>query len=387
MTRCQRIPSYRKAKGFTLVELMIAVTLSLFIAIGLIALYLNIARTNNEMAKTHGQIESGRFASHILQNDIAHGGYWGTYNPKFDNLAYSAVPDDVPNAVPDPCKSFATWTAQDQTNMLGIPVQTYEDVPTSCAALLVNKLANTDILVVRHAEVCLPGATNCEALDNNKLYFQSSLNSSCAGAPTYPTYVMSNVSTAFTLTNRGCTALAPRRKVITHIYYVRDFAITADDGVPTLVRSELDYAGATPTLAQQPPVPLIEGIEGFRVEVGVDSLSKTGAAVDYTAAVAWVNAVTQVTATNRGDGAVDGEYVRCTTTLPCTAAQLMNVVALKVFVLARTREATPGFTDGKTYQLASSSTGPTVTPGDNFKRHLFNNTIRLVNVSGRRETP
>ena len=60
------------------------------------------------------------------------------------------------------------------------------------------------------------------------------------------------------------------------------------------------------TLAHQPPVALVEGIEAFRIELGVDDLSKTGAAVDYTAAVNWQDPDDRTTPTNRGDGVPDG---------------------------------------------------------------------------------
>ncbi len=51
------------------------------------------------------------------------------------------------------------------------------------------------------------------------------------------------------------------------------------------MRSQFDFDGTT--LAHQAPVALIEGIEGFHVEFGVDDVSETGAAVDYTAPIAW----------------------------------------------------------------------------------------------------
>lgn len=387
--RLSQTRSKYRNRGLTLVELMISVALSLFIAIALITLYLNVAQSNTELAKTNSQIEGGRFASYFLHDDLVHAGYWGTYNPRFDNLAFlNTVPTDVPTAIPDPCKSFATWTPQDQTNMIAIPLQTYETVPTTCTSLITNKVANTDILVVRHVETCSPDIaadTNCEALNNSRLYFQSSLNSGCAGAPSYPNYVLSNVAANFTLKGRNCTSNTPRRRFIQHIYYVRDFANTAGDGIPTLVRSVFDFAGSPATLAQQPAQALVEGVEGFRIELGVDNVSRTGAAVDYTQAVAFVDAAVQASPTNRGDGNTD-EFVRCPGNTSCTTAQLVNVVAAKVFLLVRARDATPGFTDNKTYQLGSTSAS-NVTPAGSFKRHLFTNTIRLANVSGRRETP
>jgi type IV pilus assembly protein PilW len=62
----------------------------------------------------------------------------------------------------------------------------------------------------------------------------------------------------------------------------------------------------------------------------------------------------------------------------------MNVVAVKLYVLVRSDVVTPGYTDEKTYNLGSTTLGPFK---DGFKRHLFTQTIRLVNVSSRRETP
>lgn len=378
---------HRHARGLTLVELMVSVALSLFIAIALVTLYLNVSRSNTELVKTNSQIEGGRFAAYFLQQDLIHAGYWGTYNPQFDNLAFlNTVPTDVPTAIPDACKAFGTWTAQDKTNLVGIPVQAYETAPTGCASIIANKLADTDILIVRHADTCAPGEANCDANNNNQAYFQSSLNSSCSGAPAYPTYVLSSSSVDFTLKGRNCTTNTPKRRFVQHIYYVRNYANTVGDGIPTLVRSAFEYAGSPATLAQQPAQPLVEGVEGFRIELGIDSLSRTGAAVDYTQPVAFVDASVQASPTNRGDGNVDGDYVRCTDTTPCTATQLTNVVAAKLFLLVRARDATAGYTDNKTYQLGSS-TAMAVTPGGSFKRHLFTNTIRLNNVAARRETP
>lgn len=394
MPRSESLVRRHLQRGLSLIELMIAVTLSLLIAIALVTLYTNIIRSNQEMTRTNAQIESGRFASYFLQDDVAHAGFWGAYNPKFDNLAFANVPDDVPQAVPDPCKSFATWTANDRRDLIGIPLQVYpsDAVPTSCNTLLSNRAANTDVLVVRHAEACIPGVGNCEADNVNRAYFQSA---NCLPTSTsYPTYVIA--TTGFTLQQRDCATAAVKRRFIQHIYYVRDFATTAGDGIPTLVRSSFDFgdhdadASTASTLAQLPPTALVEGVESFRVELGLDTLSRSGAAINYAAAVTWTAPPLQSNPLNRGDGNVDGEYVRCTALAPCTAAQLANAVAAKVFLLARSRDISPGYTDTKTYTMTSQAApnpDPSLTPGGNVKRHLFVNTIRLVNVSTRRESP
>jgi type IV pilus assembly protein PilW len=187
----------------------------------------------------------------------------------------------------------------------------------------------------------------------------------------------------FPLRQRQCGATqAERRRFLSNIYYIRDFAVTAGDGIPTLVRSTFDWNGTA--LVQQPAVAMVEGIQGFRVELGIDNLSETGAAVNYAQAVTWADPTTRTTATNRGDGTPDGAFISCTTAVPCTLAQLMNVTAVKLYVLVRSREPTPGFTDTKTYQLGGTAMGPF---NDGFKRHVYTYTMRLPNIYGRRQTP
>ena len=156
---------------------------------------------------------------------------------------------------------------------------------------------------------------------------------------------------------------------------------SSDLGIPTLVRSELGVSGGAP--AQQAAVPLVEGIEGFRLEVGVDSLSETGAAIDYTAAPNWQDTARTIV-TNRGDGIPDGSppFAHCAG--GCSVSQLTNVLAARVYVLARSNEATPGYTDTKTYTLGTQTLGPF---NDGFKRHVFSTTVRFVNITSRRETP
>ena len=186
----------------------------------------------------------------------------------------------------------------------------------------------------------------------------------------------------FPLTQRDCVTPAEQRRFMSTIYYVRDYAEAPGDGIPTLMRSQFDLAGGV--LAHQPAVPLIEGINGFRVEFGIDDLSETGGAVDYTAALDWVDPDTRTSATNRGDGVPDDAFVHCTTAVPCAVGDLTNVTAVRLYVLARSREPSQGHEDTKTYALGDAVLGPF---NDAFQRHLFVTTIRLPNVLGRRITP
>ena len=419
--------------GFSLIELMIGITLGLLIMTALVTLFVNTSRTNTEMAKVNSQIENGRFAMQLLENEIVHGGFWGGYLPQFEDLTLSTAPDDAPalelplNTVPAACLDYASWDAADGTvdgdnsayitKMFGIPIQAYDGVPTGCSTVVTNKKANTDVLLIRHAATCLPGVGNCEAVKADKLYFQFSQCENEIGAATPLLYMLAQApanddTSNFTLKKRGCTGTPPAtagtqadvRKFVSHIYYIRDHAVTDGDGIPTLMRTEFDVndVSGTPTLKYKAVDPLINGIEGFRVELGIDNISDNGTNIFtgtpklYTQEIAWFDEENLTSPTNRGDGSPD-YYKLCTTAAPCSIDELSNVVAVKIYVLARADTPTAGYEDNKTYQLGSSDTLCSTTSTDagcvskildpRFKRHVFSTTVRLNNVSSRRETP
>jgi type IV pilus assembly protein PilW len=360
-------------RGFSLIELMISITIGLLLVAALLALYLNITRNNNELANANSQIENGRFAIQLVQSDLVHAGYWGGFVPQFDDLTTSSLTytNDSPILVPDPCLGYSTltpWAPAYKTNLLGTPVAVYASgsVPSTCTKVT-GVLGNSDVLVVRHANTCISGAANCDGGTDTGPQIQVSNCSSDAA-----TYVID--STTFPLKMKDCATANPdHRKIVSNIYF-----LTTSNGLPTLVRVSLVNG------AYQNAQPLIEGIEAFHVELGIDSVSsKSGAGMEnYIQSVQWVDNTTKVTPLNRGDGVPDGAFVSCGT--GCTASQLMNVTAVKLYVLARASTTTPGYTDAKTYTLGSTTLGPF---NDGFKRHVFSTTIRLINVSGRRDTP
>jgi type IV pilus assembly protein PilW len=98
---------------------------------------------------------------------------------------------------------------------------------------------------------------------------------------------------------------------------------------------------------------------------------------------------------NRGDGNAD-TFTQCGTS-GCTALQLMNVAAVKLYVLVRATAQTPGHSDTRTYTLGDVGAGGiclgagtvsgancTAVPAG-YKRHVYTRAIRLTNVSMRRE--
>jgi type IV pilus assembly protein PilW len=268
----------------------------------------------------------------------------------------------------------------------------------------------THVLVVRHAAPC-PASTTATDEDctveyktspsvQGALYFQMYR---CSATTTPASgFMLTNATDAtltnFNLTNRNCTTVAEKFKFVSHIYYVRNYSTTVGDGIPTLMRSTFHIvnSGGTNVLKFDSADALVEGIEGFRVELGIDGVSKGGVSLtqaNFESALAWASATQQLTPTNRGDGSPDS-FKQCPSAssspsvAACSAFDLMNTVAAKLYVLARANSKTPGYTDGKTYTLGDTGAGGiTITPNDGYKRHLYMQAIRLTNISMRREVP
>ncbi|MES2423852.1 MAG: prepilin-type N-terminal cleavage/methylation domain-containing protein, partial [Pseudomonadota bacterium] len=239
----KKFPQRARQAGFTLVELMVSMAIGLAIVLALLILLVDVNRHNSELGKSSRMVENGRYALQVLGEDIAHAGYWGGYVPRFDDLTFPGIPNDVPAALPDPCLTYTPpWTDTQKSLLVGVPVQGYEipsPVPSPtlgvCADKIVRPKANTDVLFVRHTETCVPGVGSCPAVAANELYFQVAR---CGTTVIDPGYVMSADATALTAQNRDCTTTAELRKLVSNLYYVRDHAVTVGDGIPTLMRSQ-----------------------------------------------------------------------------------------------------------------------------------------------------
>jgi len=172
----------------------------------------------------------------------------------------------------------------------------------------------------------------------------------------------------FSLKKKDKTTVAPLRKVHVYIYFVSKCSVevsnnnctNADGGspIPTLKRLELTVDSDAPVFKK---VTIAEGIENLQIDYGVD---------------------TDV------DGAPNGADQNGST---LTEANWANVMTLKIHLLARTSERSPGFTDEKRYVLG---THPEIDPADcslgnaelckSYKRHAFVQSVRLVNPIMRR---
>jgi type IV pilus assembly protein PilW len=306
--------------GFSLVEMMIAMTLGIILMAGIASVVANSSNSHRELDKNSRQLENGRYAVQALRDDIRHAGFFG----EFYDLG-------VPTATPSPC---ATATA-DLLNGIELSVQGYAGAASAPLACLPDYAANTDVLAIRRASTAVTPVASLQAAD---IYMQT--------RPDRIVLDSGTDSTVFDLTKRDGVTLAEIRKYLVHIYYIRSCSDCSGsgDGIPTLVRVELD-AGNLNTVS-----PIAEGIENMQFRYGIDDTD---------------------------NGAPD-RFV----TLPASLTEWTNVVTVDASILARNLEPTTGHTDSKSYTLGDVDISA---PGDSFKRHVFTALARVVNTSARRE--
>jgi type IV pilus assembly protein PilW len=367
----ERRHANRRSRGFTLIELMVSLTIGLALLAGLVSVFVNSSQANREFHRSSEQIENGRYASDVLMNDLHHAGYYGQF---------FRIPDSAP--FPDPCA--LTDAAGEITDSLPFAVQGF-DAPdyatavdlsgTSCDDWLTddNLQPGSDALVVRRAETtALAMGAVAEA---NAVYLQANPVAGeiqfGAGAAITPG-TRADGTTAVVMARDGINAAEIRRFRV-HIYFVAPCSVPADGGeictgdaddggrpIPTLKRLELSADAAGTTMRTET---VSEGIESIQFDYGID------------AAPATANPVTGT----RGDGSPE-RYARAP-----ALADFPSVVTARVYVLARNTEPTVGHRDAKTYRLGLSGTlGPM---NDAFKRHAYAGAVRVTNVSGRREIP
>jgi type IV pilus assembly protein PilW len=349
--------------GFTLIELLVALALGVLITGALTVVFVNSSRARMEIDKSSRQIENGRYAMQLLTDDLAEAGYLAEFNPNVLTGMYA------PASVPDPC-------ATDLPSLrlaIALPVQGYDNGAgmSACLTTLLGDLrTGTDVVVVRRVSTCIRGATNCDGVVTGTPYFQAAMCSSGSAASTELNsavtsdfFALDTDDTNLTKHTSDCTTLAPIHRYRTHIYFVTNND-KSGDGIPTLKRAELGPGGFT-------IVPLVEGIENLQIEYGLDtSVPTNGAPKVYTPAPG--------SFTGTGTAGAVGNW--------------RAVVTAKLYVLARNTEATPGYTDSKSYTLGLNAAGSanivTVAAGSTgYKRHVLGAEVRMNNPSGRYLVP
>jgi type IV pilus assembly protein PilW len=337
-----------KQSGYTIIELMVAITISLILLSALVTMFAASSRERRAVERANQQTDDGQYALQLLSDDLRNAGYLATFNPGAFSAPNSQL--TVPTALPNPC---ATTVATLNSALL-VPVQGYDN-GANAPACLADLRAGTDILVVRRSSTCSVGSAGCDPQVAGDAYFQAS---GCANEFTANTfYVLDTNVGNLNLHLKDCATVAPIYQYRTHIYFVANDD-QAGDGIPTLKRAELG-AGSFTTVS------LVEGVDNLQIEYGLDtSAPTTGSPAVYTAD--------------------PNTYNTCA---PATCVSYWgNVVEVKLNLLTRDITPSQGYKDTKTYTLGLNAAGAPNTVGpfnDGYRRHIYYTVARVNNIAGR----
>jgi type IV pilus assembly protein PilW len=326
----------KQAGGFTLIELMIGMTIGLVVLLGLTVFFSYNTRNQNDLERSIVRLENSRFALDTLTEDLMHAGYYArhvpdstaTYNPivicptSTANFGWNAAATQMPPAVSAASANPAS-TAQ------------------SC---LTGLRTGTSLITVTHAETgdsILPANT----VDSN-LYIQTT---GCT-SDTEKVIINNGPASNFTLKNMACNAVNNVHRLSQRTYFISNCNnCTNNDGIPSLKRGErIGNAYVVDTVA--------EGVEQLQFEFGVDT--NNDGQVDVNHNIAGIT------------GVAPNEW--------------SNVVSVRIHMLTRSSLPDPGYVEERTYLMGTVTLAPADLPAG-FKRTLLTTTVPLSNIAGRRE--
>ena len=346
---------FRRQAGLTLIELMVSIVIGMLMIAAIATLIANQSGTRAEIDKSGRMIENGRYAIQAMTTDIQMAGYWGEI---------SATPSVDATLTHYPCSKVVA----DIQSAMGLHVQGFDSpatLPSPGLDCVKNHKPGTDVLVVRRADAdtsdveSAPNVISPALATAGRIYLQTGMSGSDFGQIFQVANGSTDVAT-FNLLKRNGTP-ANLRKVWVHIYYISKCSVQvgttctgADNGtpIPTLKRVDLDVASGTATFTT---TTVAEGIENMQVDYGVDADS---------------------------NGSPDGMDVNGS---GLTFTTWPSVMTLKIHLLARSNEVAAGHTDTKSYAMGTAGTASAAVGEQGFKRHMFVQSVRLVNPVSRRQ--
>ncbi len=262
---------YKPVSGFTLIELMIAMTIGLFILGAVSAVAINSGRNARANDRTSELQTNGRYALDVMRRDIQHAGNSGllpgavlqqsasSVYPVFTITNGVAVAGAAAGTVADCSSGFAL---QLQQSIYGVDNTTPNPYTATC---IPSNVSGTDILVVRYGDMsneatvatATPGVSAL-TLGSKDIYFRSSYAQGM---------LFQNGTTTPTVVGTGPMEDQLLR---TFVYYISPNTVASPaDGIPSLWRVNLTNGAMTPEL-------VASGIENLQVRYGfVDANNNT----------------------------------------------------------------------------------------------------------------
>ncbi len=321
-----------RQRGMSLVELMIGMLLGVLILLGLTSLFVQSKRSFKQDELTARMQEDARFAMAELRHDIGMAGFWA-----------NALQGDIITEIGDVAAGGALYTYT-------VPLTVADNAAAADTLLgeaLDDLVVGTDAIAIAKVEgfaaATAPTDAGGSTTDANVAAARATILANGGSVPYLQTNgVVAVMTTANDAPTTAATTLVPAEFIYwrydPEIYWIRDYAITAGDGIPTLVRKYLQN-GAIVTES------IALGVEDMQIEYGIDTNT---------------------------DGFADS-YVA-----DPTAAQMAQVTTCRIYLLMRSTAADENYSNDHTYTYSNSPLSP-YTPADNFYRRTFSTTVKVRN--------
>jgi type IV pilus assembly protein PilW len=324
----------KQSKGFSLVELLVAMVVGLIIVSGAFSLHSNSRKTQAVNEMQMDMVADARFALEVITYDLRHVGMYGGTNK--DGLIECRSTDasctgaDAPANVTGDCA--AGWSYNLSQPIFATDDSVGNPYSASCIPASEGYVAGTDVLEIRYADSnFLDPITGLEkALSSGQTYVRSNFVSGRIFTGT----------TQPTLSSHDSDPITHNYLLHAFAYYVSDHTDSAGDGIPSLRRVALVKG---PKIQKQT---LISGVSDLQVQFGED-----------------------VT----GDQAID-RYVD-----PIDVTDWTAVYAAKIWLLMRSDKKQIGVDTTKTFSIAGA---PAVSYGgqDDYRYFLVTSVVDLRNM-------
>jgi prepilin-type N-terminal cleavage/methylation domain-containing protein len=317
----------KKASGFTMVELMIAMVLSLILGSAVVTIFANNSHSFNQDENVLRMQDDARHALREIAFEISMAGHYADLL-----LPGSIVPDSSLTLGTD-CGPAGSPAWMYQTQAIGT------DQNLSIVAL-----DNANAAAASASHTCIAGG---EFRDGSDVVAIKRVAGARAAAPSAGRVYLRTNGTVGLLYRQPANPVPPiivapplaDWEYRPSIYFIRNYANAPGDGIPALCKKVLRAPG--PTMVTEC---LAAGIEDLQVEYGID-LDDDGQPNVF---------------------------------LPNpTLAQMQSVVSARIFLLARTTDIDTRYQNVKTYNVSNA---PPYTPGDSFHRRVVSTTVSIQNI-------
>ena len=262
----QSPPDGRRARGFTLLELMIALTIGMLLMLGIMTVF--IGNSAAEKFSNHlSEVQSnGRLAIAWLKHDLLMaGGQAMTYNPStIRSTSVAALEPDVTGNCFSRTVRPSDWALGILPQTLGDPTPSVYGVDGSSDALSVfggclsaeDMVADSDVISIHYVQADTLQASD---LIVDGIYVHSGLGGSVVFQCT-----VAGVACLAGLTDRRTDATGIQiSTLVSHLYYVRKWNSKESDNIATLVRVVLQPDGSVTHESLISNVRTLQALYGF----------------------------------------------------------------------------------------------------------------------------